>query len=141
MPHLITSTGRKSNRVHVLHRFGERNESSIGQSHPISKKKEEPEWMTEWRLDAFKVWKEMTEPEWANVHYKKPVLLDQVIKIESSINILKKASFYFYQKVILNSEVMCEANILCGCVDLKTKKPIPLPEDLRMKMLEKKNAN
>ncbi|RCL40316.1 MAG: tol-pal system-associated acyl-CoA thioesterase [Gammaproteobacteria bacterium] len=76
-----------------------------------------------------------------DVHYKKPVLLDQVIKIESSINILKKASFYFYQKVILNSEVMCEANILCGCVDLKTKKPIPLPEDLRMKMLEKKNAN
>ena len=38
----------------------------------ISKKKEEPEWMTEWRLDAFKVWKEMTEPEWANVNYKKP---------------------------------------------------------------------
>ncbi|WP_425076277.1 Fe-S cluster assembly protein SufB [Psychroserpens sp. S379A] len=38
----------------------------------ISKKKEEPEWMTQWRLEAFKVWKEMTEPEWANVHYKKP---------------------------------------------------------------------
>lgn len=38
----------------------------------ISKKKEEPKWMTDWRLDAFKIWKEMTEPEWANVHYKKP---------------------------------------------------------------------
>ena len=38
----------------------------------ISKKKEEPKWMTEWRLEAFKVWKEMVEPEWANVHYKKP---------------------------------------------------------------------
>ena len=38
----------------------------------ISKKKEEPEWMTEWRLEAFKIWKEMTEPEWANVHYEKP---------------------------------------------------------------------
>ena len=35
----------------------------------ISKKKEEPEWMTEWRLDAFKKWKEMSEPEWANVKY------------------------------------------------------------------------
>ena len=40
----------------------------------ISKKKEEPEWMTEWRLDAFKKWKEMTEPEWANVKYEKPDL-------------------------------------------------------------------
>ncbi|WP_431132804.1 Fe-S cluster assembly protein SufB [Psychroserpens mesophilus] len=38
----------------------------------ISKKKEEPEWMTEWRLEAFRVWQEMTEPEWANVHYQKP---------------------------------------------------------------------
>ena len=38
----------------------------------ISKKKEEPEWMTEWRLEAFKVWKTMEEPDWANVKYKKP---------------------------------------------------------------------
>jgi len=38
----------------------------------ISQKKGEPEWMTEWRLEAFRVWKEMTEPEWANVHYEKP---------------------------------------------------------------------
>jgi Fe-S cluster assembly protein SufB len=38
----------------------------------ISAKKNEPEWMTEWRLDAYRVWKEMTEPEWANVHYEKP---------------------------------------------------------------------
>ena len=38
----------------------------------ISKKKEEPKWMTDWRLEAFKVWKEMEEPEWANVTYQKP---------------------------------------------------------------------
>lgn len=38
----------------------------------ISKKKEEPNWMTEWRLEAFKFWKEMEEPEWANVNYDKP---------------------------------------------------------------------
>ncbi|MGB1448915.1 MAG: Fe-S cluster assembly protein SufB [Flavobacteriaceae bacterium] len=38
----------------------------------ISKRKEEPEWMTQWRLDAFAAWKEMEEPEWANVNYDKP---------------------------------------------------------------------
>lgn len=38
----------------------------------ISKKKEEPSWMTKWRLEAFKTWKEMQEPDWANVNYKKP---------------------------------------------------------------------
>lgn len=37
----------------------------------ISAKKEEPEWMLEWRLKAFEVWKSMKEPEWANVHYPK----------------------------------------------------------------------
>ena len=38
----------------------------------ISQKKNEPEWMTEWRLEAFRIWKEMVEPEWANVTYEKP---------------------------------------------------------------------
>ncbi len=38
----------------------------------ISKKKNEPEWMTEWRLDAFRIWQAMEEPEWANVTYEKP---------------------------------------------------------------------
>jgi Fe-S cluster assembly protein SufB len=38
----------------------------------ISKRKEEPEWMTQWRLEAYAAWKQMEEPEWANVYYKKP---------------------------------------------------------------------
>ena len=38
----------------------------------ISKKKNEPDWMTKWRLDAYRSWLEMKEPEWANVKYKKP---------------------------------------------------------------------
>ncbi|NVJ87431.1 MAG: Fe-S cluster assembly protein SufB [Algoriphagus sp.] len=37
----------------------------------ISAKKEEPEWLLEWRLKAFRTWKSMNEPEWANVHYPK----------------------------------------------------------------------
>ena len=37
----------------------------------ISTKKEEPTWLLEWRLKAFKIWQAMTEPEWANVHYPK----------------------------------------------------------------------
>ena len=34
----------------------------------ISAKKEEPEWLLEWRLEAFRHWTRMTEPEWAHVH-------------------------------------------------------------------------
>ena len=38
----------------------------------ISAKKNEPRWMTEWRLRAFEAWEKMEEPEWPNVKYKKP---------------------------------------------------------------------
>jgi Fe-S cluster assembly protein SufB len=61
----------------------------------LSAKKDEPEWMLDFRLKAFRAWQAMTEPTWHNVHYdpidyqaisyysapkKKPVLnsLDEV---------------------------------------------------------------
>ena len=37
----------------------------------ISAKKDEPEWMTQWRLDAYKRWLTMQEPVWARVNYPK----------------------------------------------------------------------
>ncbi|MEY2764727.1 MAG: hypothetical protein RLZZ205_1151 [Bacteroidota bacterium] len=38
----------------------------------ISSKKNEPQWLLDWRLEAFKIWQGMKEPEWAHVHYTKP---------------------------------------------------------------------
>lgn len=35
----------------------------------ISLKKEEPEWLLEWRLKAFRNWQKMKEPKWPNVKY------------------------------------------------------------------------
>ena len=35
----------------------------------ISAKKNEPEWMLEWRLKAYNHWLKMTEPTWANIKY------------------------------------------------------------------------
>lgn len=37
----------------------------------ISKKKNEPDWMVEWRLKAYRLWLIMEEPHWANVQYPK----------------------------------------------------------------------
>jgi len=36
----------------------------------ISAKKDEPEWLLEWRLKAFRAWLKMTEPTWQNVTYE-----------------------------------------------------------------------
>jgi Fe-S cluster assembly protein SufB len=38
----------------------------------ISDKKNEPEWLLKWRLEAFEVWKKMEEPEWPHLNYNKP---------------------------------------------------------------------
>src|SRR5690625_4051931 len=38
----------------------------------ISEKKNETEWMTEFRLNAYRAWTEMEEPDWFNATYEKP---------------------------------------------------------------------
>ena len=35
----------------------------------ISAQKDEPDWLLEWRLEAYRGWVEMAEPQWAHVHY------------------------------------------------------------------------
>lgn len=50
----------------------------------ISAKKNEPEWMLEWRLEAYRSFIQMEEPEWANVTYEKPNL--QAISYYSAPN-------------------------------------------------------
>jgi len=37
----------------------------------ISAKKDEPEWMLNWRLKAYRAWLKMEEPDWAKVDYEK----------------------------------------------------------------------
>jgi len=42
----------------------------------ISAKKEEPEWLLDWRLKAYKKWLKMKEPDWAMLDYVKPDFQD-----------------------------------------------------------------
>ncbi|UII27075.1 Fe-S cluster assembly protein SufB [Fulvivirga maritima] len=39
--------------------------------HFISAKKEEPQWLLDWRLKAYRAWTKMEEPDWANVNFPK----------------------------------------------------------------------
>ena len=36
----------------------------------ISKRKKEPEWLLEWRLEAYQKWLQMTPPDWAHLNYQ-----------------------------------------------------------------------
>ena len=44
----------------------------------ISAKKNEPEWLLEWRLKAYRHWLTLEEPTWPNVNYK-PVSFEDII--------------------------------------------------------------
>jgi len=45
----------------------------------ISAKKNEPAWMLEWRLEAYRRWLTMREPTWAHVHYK-PIDYQELVR-------------------------------------------------------------
>ncbi|TXD39409.1 Fe-S cluster assembly protein SufB [Lujinxingia vulgaris] len=57
----------------------------------ISAKKNEPEFMLEFRLKAYRHWLTLEEPEWANVHYEKPNF-DDIIYYAAPKEKEKKAS-------------------------------------------------
>ena len=44
----------------------------------ISSKKNEPDWLLEWRLEAFRSWQKMVEPKWPNVVYQ-PIDFQDII--------------------------------------------------------------
>ena len=57
----------------------------------ISEKKDEPAWLLEWRLKAYRGWLKMTEPHWPNVTYK-PIDYQNVIYYSAPKNKTKLAS-------------------------------------------------
>jgi Fe-S cluster assembly protein SufB len=57
----------------------------------ISEKKDEPAWLLEWRLKAYRGWLKMTEPHWPNVTYK-PIDYQDVIYYSAPKNKAKLAS-------------------------------------------------
>ena len=56
----------------------------------LSAKKKEPEWMLEFRLNAFRIWQKMTEPKWADVSY--PAIDYQAISYYSAPKVRPKLS-------------------------------------------------
>ena len=46
----------------------------------ISAKKGEPEWLLEWRLAAFRAWREMPEPDWAKVEELVGIQLNKALQ-------------------------------------------------------------
>ena len=65
----------------------------------ISAKKQEPEWLLEWRLKAYRRWLTMKEPQWANVRHPQQIVLD---KYDNELNPASVAERHIF---LLNSLV------------------------------------
>ena len=69
------------------------------------------------------------------VEYLKPANLDELIKIETRLNKVKKVSFNFLQTIYnSNLEKICEAEVFCGSINCASKKPMLVPEKLLKNM-------
>ena len=69
------------------------------------------------------------------VEYLKPANLDELIKIETRLNKVKKVSFNFLQTIYnSNLEKICEAEVFCGSINNVSKKPMLVPEKLLKNM-------
>lgn len=89
----------------------------------ISEKKKEPQWMMYWRLDAFRIWKEMMEPKWGNVIFKQKkyeeISYYSAPRIKAKLNTLKKVDTSLlttFTKLGLSSEE--QKNISVMAIDV-----------------------
>ena len=74
------------------------------------------------------------------VKYLLPANLDELIKIESKLIEVKKVSFDFLQTIYnSDAEKICEAQVFCGSINIKSKKPMLVPEKLQINMVKELN--
>lgn len=67
----------------------------------------------------------------ADMEWLAPLTLDDEIVATAQVAKMGNASVDLEQTVLKNGEVVCRARILMVCVDFKTKKPQPIPDDIR----------
>ena len=63
----------------------------------------------------------------ANVQYKSPARLDDILKVSAELIKLGRSYLLLKQSVLRESQIICEAEIKLACVDQNTFKPRPLP--------------
>lgn len=72
-----------------------------------------------------------------NLDFVKPAELDEIIEVKSKIESVKKVSFTFVQEIFgSNQKKILDANVKCGCLEIKNKKPFKIPNGLYQSMKE-----
>ena len=67
------------------------------------------------------------------VNYKRPALLDDLLKVTAEVESVGKVKLIFRQQVCRDNEVLCEGRFVIGCVHSETIRPASIPQELRNK--------
>lgn len=70
----------------------------------------------------------------AQIEYKKPARLDDLIDVSARLVRLRGASIFFEQQASREGELLAAAEVKIACVDGRTMRPIPLPEEILAKL-------
>ena len=67
----------------------------------------------------------------ADIEYMRPAVLDDALKVVTTIEKMKNTSFLARHCVQKQGETICEMHVTLVCVDTNTIKPVPIPDVLR----------
>lgn len=65
------------------------------------------------------------------IQYRQPAVLDDLLVVHTTIQIVRKASLIFHQEVRRADELLCDAVVTVCYVDGMTRRPLPLSESLQ----------
>lgn len=71
-----------------------------------------------------------------NIHYKKPAMLDDILRVETAILKCERFTLLLSQDIYRDDELLCQLEVKAAYISLKEGRPLPLPEDWRTKMAE-----
>ncbi len=66
-----------------------------------------------------------------DIDYLKPAMLDDFLKLDTTISELKNSSFIMHQSVRRGDEVIADMKVVLVCVGTDTYKPARLPQEIK----------
>lgn len=70
----------------------------------------------------------------AEIDYKKPAQLDDMLDVDARIVSMRGASIFFEQEVRRNGELLSNAKVKIACVDGASMRPKPIPAEITAKL-------
>ena len=66
-----------------------------------------------------------------DIDYLKTAVLDDALTLETTIQNIKNTSFTMHQRTCRGDDVIADMHVVMVCVDMKTHKPVRLPENIK----------